>query len=588
MADSTNSGESDSGEKMSTTDSHNWSEEDSDSGSESDDEENDDEFSITDTRDEAKMRRKRSSRRKRTHQSDTETRNLLDDIGGEEEFLDLEESKENSKIDVRFFEMSEEQLVDYYTKCFLYLQRKTVGQPTISGAVNGADERVVEFFRKSRLDTKTLSKIWSLADVNEDGFLNHAEFLLAMHLIVLHVKGRVPVPSRIPSPVRPCLTPTRLPQYPFGVELQNSTASSTLSSAADNASTSRGSDPTQANLHFHQHSQPPNLQTVNSRLMPTSTLSADESNHKQQSLSDDHLHVHTKNQRDVVVTDFSDAPPVLVDNCPTALNVSTSSAGFSLLNSLANRGPPPLPPTRNYATGAAKGHGRSISLDLNTFAAVSGHRALPPHPSSAMFQSTTSGDNKFESSTASAEGYPQRVHENDASAGSVPNVGTSMVFQRLPTSHHYSASISSGTTTALVHPPLPPQRPTAGAFQLRPTTHHSTVQLTSTSTQTESSEFGENDHEDSLQTRGSNRLALLDEHTFAQLMQGAERMAPAERCNVLRRYNAELENERSTLAQICLQLQLRIDEAEAALKDPRLCGTLLDINGICVTNKQKH
>ncbi|KAI6227761.1 hypothetical protein M3Y99_01215700 [Aphelenchoides fujianensis] len=305
MAESTN--ESDSNEKMSTTDeldSHWTDEDDSESGSESD-EEDEDEFSISGTAEGAKERakkmRKRSSRRKRTLQSDTETRNLLDDVGDDEDIMDLEESKENSK---------------------------DCGRPaspvSMAGALSGGDERVVDFFRKSRLDTKTLSKVWALADVNADGFLNHAEFILAMHLIVLH--GRLPVPSRVPSPVRPCATPPRF-LYPLGAELQNSTASSTLSSAADNASTSRGSDPSQppastARPPFHQHSQPPN---PNGRLMPMSTLSADVAANKQQSLSDDHLHVHTQ-QREVIVTDFSDAPPVLVDNRPTPLNGGQKSA----------------------------------------------------------------------------------------------------------------------------------------------------------------------------------------------------------------------------------------------------------------------
>lgn len=58
----------------------------------------------------------------------------------------------------------------------------------MTGAVSGADSGVVEFFKKSRLDTETLSRIWSLSDVNEDGFLNLSEFLMAMHLIVLCVK----------------------------------------------------------------------------------------------------------------------------------------------------------------------------------------------------------------------------------------------------------------------------------------------------------------------------------------------------------------------------------------------------------------
>jgi hypothetical protein len=46
--------------------------------------------------------------------------------------------------------MSEEQ-IGYYTKCFLHLQRKTQGQASLGGAVSGADDRIVDFFRKSRL-----------------------------------------------------------------------------------------------------------------------------------------------------------------------------------------------------------------------------------------------------------------------------------------------------------------------------------------------------------------------------------------------------------------------------------------------------
>lgn len=33
-------------------------------------------------------------------------------------------------------------------------------------------------------------KVWSLSDVNEDGYLDLNEFSTAMHLIVLHLKVR--------------------------------------------------------------------------------------------------------------------------------------------------------------------------------------------------------------------------------------------------------------------------------------------------------------------------------------------------------------------------------------------------------------
>lgn len=62
------------------------------------------------------------------------------------------------------------------------------GHVDISGAVQGAHEQVVNFFKKSKLDREKLSKIWALSDVNEDGYLDFAEFSIAMHLVVLYVK----------------------------------------------------------------------------------------------------------------------------------------------------------------------------------------------------------------------------------------------------------------------------------------------------------------------------------------------------------------------------------------------------------------
>lgn len=62
------------------------------------------------------------------------------------------------------------------------------GVMDMKGAVHGANEKVVDFFKKSNLGTETLSRIWALSDVNEDGFLDLAEFSAAMHLIVLNLK----------------------------------------------------------------------------------------------------------------------------------------------------------------------------------------------------------------------------------------------------------------------------------------------------------------------------------------------------------------------------------------------------------------
>ncbi|CAP20482.2 Protein CBR-REPS-1 [Caenorhabditis briggsae] len=55
----------------------------------------------------------------------------------------------------------------------------------------------------------SLSKIWSLADVNEDGWLDLQEFSIAMHLVVLKVKGEVPIPDVLPVFARPPITEPR-------------------------------------------------------------------------------------------------------------------------------------------------------------------------------------------------------------------------------------------------------------------------------------------------------------------------------------------------------------------------------------------
>uniref|UniRef100_A0A1I7RSD6 RalBP1-associated Eps domain-containing protein 2 n=1 Tax=Bursaphelenchus xylophilus TaxID=6326 RepID=A0A1I7RSD6_BURXY len=480
-----NSGDSDDADKASTADeSRKWSEdENSDSLTESDEE--DISASTTTETDSAEARRRaKLAKRVRQHQSDTETRNLLDDIGdGEDDIIDLEESKGANSLDLRFFDMSDEQL-DYYTNCFLYLQRKTQGQATMGGAVSGAEDLVVEFFRKSKLDTHTLSKVWALADVNEDGFLNHSEFVIAMHMIVLHVKGSVPIPSRLPSPVRPCPTPVRHKFYEF----HNSTASSTLTTSGgysqENASTSKALD--------------------------TSNFQSNEGQKHQHSLSDDHIHSYIQ-QHEVRVTDFSDAPPVLVDNRPQPLN-PTNSKGLALLNALSSKGPPPQPPPRDYHN---KGHGRSASLDLKAFGGTSLGVHVIPSLSSSNPQPVGSSDVQSQSHSlyTSSEQPPYPPGSQSGVGGSLPAI------------HDKKPGF---------HPPLPPNRPCERKTQ---------------ETQT--------DYEEPVS---------LDSDVMASLLTDMEDLAPKERCELLRKYNTELEAEKATLAQIRLQLQLRIEEAMGVLK----------------------
>lgn len=66
------------------------------------------------------------------------------------------------------------------------------------------------------------------------------------------------------------------------------------------------------------------------------------------------------------VMEFSDTPPVLVDSRPTAVkSLAPALVDVKLPLSPQARGPPPKPPPRDYRNN--RGHGRSASLDLNTF-----------------------------------------------------------------------------------------------------------------------------------------------------------------------------------------------------------------------------
>ncbi|KAK6062231.1 EF hand [Cooperia oncophora] len=99
---------------------------------------------------------------------------------------------------------------DYYKKCFRHLTKSTQGTASLEGVLNGGDSRVVNFLKRSGLDNDSLSRIWSLSDVNEDGYLDINEFSTAMHLIVLRVKGQVPIPTCLPACIRPPYVPPHI------------------------------------------------------------------------------------------------------------------------------------------------------------------------------------------------------------------------------------------------------------------------------------------------------------------------------------------------------------------------------------------
>lgn len=133
--------------------------------------------------------------------SESERKNLLDDDpllsdGDDSQASNFDPNDEWS--DDKSFEISPElrsYYIDKYKK--LLIQQTYSGTdgatPTAivdlrSSALKGTSPAVQEFFRKSQLNQSDLSKIWYLADVNMDGYLNLDEFLVAMHLIVRRVK----------------------------------------------------------------------------------------------------------------------------------------------------------------------------------------------------------------------------------------------------------------------------------------------------------------------------------------------------------------------------------------------------------------
>lgn len=70
----------------------------------------------------------------------------------------------------------------------------------VDGKVNGANAK--QEMVKSKLPNTVLAKIWKLADVDKDGYLDADEFALAMHLIKVKVGGH-DIPQALPSHLVP-------------------------------------------------------------------------------------------------------------------------------------------------------------------------------------------------------------------------------------------------------------------------------------------------------------------------------------------------------------------------------------------------
>lgn len=70
-----------------------------------------------------------------------------------------------------------------------------------NGKLNG--KALKPFFVGSGLPVPTLSKLWVLADIDKDGFLDQDEFILAMHLVDCIKNHSVPLPDSLPSSLIP-------------------------------------------------------------------------------------------------------------------------------------------------------------------------------------------------------------------------------------------------------------------------------------------------------------------------------------------------------------------------------------------------
>lgn len=70
----------------------------------------------------------------------------------------------------------------------------------INGKVSGA--AVKKEMVKSKLPNSVLGKIWNLADVDKDGYLDDDEFALANHLIKVKLEGHE-LPATLPSHLVP-------------------------------------------------------------------------------------------------------------------------------------------------------------------------------------------------------------------------------------------------------------------------------------------------------------------------------------------------------------------------------------------------
>ncbi|GMT12117.1 hypothetical protein PFISCL1PPCAC_3414, partial [Pristionchus fissidentatus] len=452
-----------------------------------------------------------------------------------------------SAVAARMYEMSDKQR-DYYRKCFGQLMKAVQGSIDFDSAVWGGDTHVVNFFRKSQLENEVLSRVWSMADVNADGWLDLAEFSVAMHLIVLHVKGGLEVPECLPTHLRPPLTcPRSPPPTPTWSHFDESSSSST-------ATVVHSHNPSSSVVSASFHAPPP-----------------------PHSQSAEALHLQQKIETPVPLH-FSDVPPLLVDGRPTAIRTSQPivtaptpvnakpDTAALLLSLKTPMGPPPQPPPRP----ANRGHGRSASLDLKAMSTVHPIDRLP------SLHTTDSPDCPPSSSSSTSAFRPMSssLHATSAAAAaaaatstipavparpakSVPIVALSLVQQQP------AAAAASAAMTVSAPSTSSPAAATAAAPMPSPPMA-APRRMVTVETQTEEPFVGRADVERFIKDFVSKREDLLGA-PISQLVEDGKRSDAekwAARCEGLRVQNCELEKERAKLAQVRIQLQLRLQELQ--------------------------
>lgn len=454
-------------------------------------------------------------------ESETERKNLLcDDDDLEHENCDAVSnvpsppssiSTPRSSPSPTIFTMTNEQK-SYYEKCFLHLQSACNGpnyQATLSGAVKGNSEIVMDFFEKSKLPPEELSRIWLLSDVNEDGFLNLEEFSMAMHLVVLRIKGGIKIPQFLPDEVRPREEKPR--ENEFNESL---TSSTTCSSNMDNESKKSWQQFDKSNsdegniIYLSEHSKISNDSTFNNPIIHDSSMNMSGDN---------------------IMSNFSKTPPLIVDQTPRAKKLSNSPATIVKSSTPVLISPifdndlidHPLPPPRPLNFKSGKGHGRSASLDTNALNSI-----LMGNMSHSENESINlSVHNKVVPSTENGELYKSSYSDK----------GKLLIRNNLneekKCKYFIDASVQTDTLTNTDF-------------------DHLAKQLDSLLKSTPS---GEN----SFSEQSNEFLFDKSNLTFE------------ERCHLLRKFNWQLEQERSTLIQIRLQLQLRLEELEKKYNDEK-------------------